>query len=181
MLDESLAKRYAAALYASASAKKQQREQLKELRIIQKELSEHAQLNQCLVSPAVARPIKKKIIQAVFADKISVRAFNFLFVLIDKGREACLNDIIECFKRQFCEENGIVEVTVESASELDMQLCIFIETHLNKITGKKIKMQTVVRPELIGGLVVKYGGCLYDGSIKRHLGNIHSLMAPKRS
>ena len=47
MLDESLAKRYAAALYASASAKKQQREQLKELRIIQKELSEHGQLNQC--------------------------------------------------------------------------------------------------------------------------------------
>ncbi len=181
MLDESLAKRYATALYASASAKKQQREQLKELRTIQKEFSEHTQLKQCLISPAIARPVKKKIIQAVFADKISTRAFNFLFVLIDKGREAYLNDIIECFKRQFCEENGIIEVTVESASELDMQLCIFIETHLNKITGKKIKMQTVVRPELIGGLVVKYGGCLYDGSIKRHLSNIHSLMAPKRS
>ncbi len=181
MLNESLAKRYSQALYASAKQKRQEAAQFKELRIIQNELEAYPQLRRSLISPVVPATAKKEIIKEVFAEMISQRSFNFLFVLIDNGREAFFDDIVECYKVQFCEENKIIEVTVESARELDLQMRIFVETHLNMITGQKIKMVPVVNPDLIGGLVIKYSGHLYDGSLRRHLNNVHNLMLPQHT
>lgn len=183
MLNESLAKRYSAALYASAKAQGPggDKEQLRDLHTVWDLFNGHEPLRRCLTSPAVPRSAKKKILKAVFADSdLSVRTFNFLFVLIDKGRESYFNDIVECFKKQLCEDHGIVEAQVESAFELSEDTRSLIETSLKKITGKRVKMHYEVRPEIIGGLTINIDGRLYDGSIRRHLDNLRTRMTPKR-
>lgn len=178
MLNESLAGRYSTALYASAKTggSGQTLTQFKELQIIAAALRTHAGLKKSLNSPTVARAVKKEIIKAVFKDQISQRTLNFWSVLIDKGREPYYEDIVECYKKQLCEDNGIVEAKVESAAELDDQMRMFIELKLSKISGRRVKMIVDVRPELIGGLVIRLGERLYDGSIKRHIENMRSRM-----
>ncbi|MBQ7528753.1 ATP synthase F1 subunit delta [bacterium] len=176
MLSNTVARRYASALYASALATKETLIQLRELKIVSKLLADNSQLNESLTSPTVARQAKKRIIKEVFDGQISVRTFNFLFVLIDKGREAYYDRIVDFYEEQLCEDNGIVKAEVSSAIELDDQMRIFVETHLSQMTGKRIKLTTDVDPELIGGLVIRFDGRLYDGSIKRHLENMKARM-----
>lgn len=176
MLSNTVAKRYAAALYASALSSNEVLVQLKELRTVSKVLQDNADLGKSLNSPTVARQTKKRVIKEIFADQISVRTFNFLFVLIDKGREAYYDLIVDYYEKQLCEDNGIIKAEVSSAVELDDPVRIFIETHLIQMTGKRIKLTLDVDPDLIGGLVIRFGGHLYDGSIKRHLENIKARM-----
>lgn len=178
MLNESLARRYSIALYASAKAKGEESLQLKELRIVQGVLAENPALRRALIAPTISRPVKRKVLQAVFGGQVGQRTSNFLYVLVDKGREIYLDDIVESYKREFCAEKGIIEVLAESASTLEESLQAEITQQLGRLTGKKVKMEVVVRPELIGGLVLKYSGYLFDGSVRRHLDNIHDLMAP---
>lgn len=187
MLNEALSKRYSAALYSCAKEEggNQTVAQFKELQAVLHTFEDHEDLKRCFITPTVSRSVKKEILKAVFAEHVSQRTLNFLFVLIDKGREVYYEDMVECYTRQLCEDNRIWEVKIEAAEELDKTLCGLIaaklEAELNKNKApeeqpERVKLRVEVKPELLGGLIIHLGGKLYDGSIRRHLDKMRSLM-----
>lgn len=190
MLNEALSKRYSAALYSCAKEEggNQTVAQFKELQAVLHTFEEHEDLKRCFITPTVSRGTKKEIVKAVFAEHVSQRTLNFLRVLIDKEREAYFEDIVECYTRQLCEDNRIWEVKIEAAEDLDKTLCDLIkdrlETGLNKNKAaedrpERVKLKVEVKPELLGGLIIHLGGRLYDGSIRRHLDKMRSLLRNK--
>ncbi|MBI2082369.1 MAG: ATP synthase F1 subunit delta [Deltaproteobacteria bacterium] len=101
---------------------------------------------------------------------------NFLFLLVEKGRIGSLPEIAREFSKMRDERLGIVRVGVLSAVEPSKSLLSSIEKALSDRMGKKVIAKSKEDRDLIGGVVLKIGHTIYDGSVKRELEKIQERM-----
>lgn len=94
---------------------------------------------------------------------------NFLHLLVDKGREANLVAIYDAFVLLVNEHEGIVEATITSSNLLDEATINQIAASFSKQLGKQVRATNNVDSALLGGIVVRIGDRLYDGSVKGRL------------
>ena len=99
------------------------------------------------------------------------------FDTADTGRMDCLRAINEAAHRLNDERRGRVLVTVVTASPIDDQLLSQINSQLSAALGKQAILQTRVNPELLGGLEVRIGDKVYDGSLRTRLEEIRQAAA----
>lgn len=120
-------------------------------------------------TPKISIDDRKEIVNDVFGEKISKEMLNFLFIVLDKRRT---NDIIRIqgeFHKLIDIHMGIVPAIVKSAKELDELEKEDLINKLKELTGKKIRLKTLVDPDVIGGLYIKVGDKVIDGSIRNKL------------
>jgi len=183
MLDETLAERYSEALYHMAREAGDAGEQFRELQSAVSQLGQHASLRRALESPAIPREVKKNIVRQLLGERVQARTLHFLYLVLDKGRERLLPQMVGTFERMLRSDAGIVQARVEVPVPLDDELEAHFAARLAALTGKKVQLEVHVRPELIGGAVVTVGDRLYDGSLRTHLERIRERLAgvPGRS
>jgi F-type H+-transporting ATPase subunit delta len=97
------------------------------------------------------------------------RVQKLLLLLVDRRRLEILDDLIEAYQRLLDERNGIVRAAVVSASPLTESERRELAERFGKTTGKRVEMEVSQDPSLIGGLVVRIGSTVYDGSVRQHL------------
>lgn len=169
MLNQAVARRYARALFDLAQEKGVLEQVAGELelvtRIIEGDGYLQAVMNDVLISPAK----KHNLVEKLFSGKVSPLVLNFLFVVVRKRRAAYISEIYRAFTDLANEARGVVEVEVRSAVELPPETVATLEGKLVAKLGKRVKFQTQVAPELIGGLVVRVGDTLMDGSVRTRL------------
>lgn len=128
------------------------------------------ELRLVLTSPAVAvgrkRAVVSKLCDAMGAHKL-IR--NFLYVVIDHGRIASLPEIAGAFEAAVDERLGRVRASVISASPLDGQSGETLRAELAQMTGKQVRCEFQVKPELIGGVRIRIGSTIYDGTVRGQL------------
>jgi F-type H+-transporting ATPase subunit delta len=176
MLKGAVAGRYAEALFAIASKEKALTKQEKtidkieaELKIIETVINENEKLQQLLYHPRISVEDKKGVLEKLFKGKISQTTSNFLGLLIDRRREAFFCDIVTEYVKLANDRRNIVAAQVASAVELNEKEKGELDRVLDKLTGKKVRTSYVVDPSLIGGIVVRMGDKIIDGSIKTRL------------
>lgn len=167
-----IAIRYAQALFDLAREKKLLDEQLSELIKVQLILHDHQQLARALQAPTVPSPVKKSILQKVLSGRVADTTLHFFYVLVDKGREAYVDSIVESYRELLRQSRGEVKVIVQSAEKLDTTLTKQVETNMKSYTGKKVELEFEVVPELLGGLIFRIGDHIIDGSIRYQLNQI---------
>ena len=141
-----------------------------DLRSFELALAGSAELANALESPAVTRSRKRAVIARLGQPLgISGVAKNFLFVLIDHRRMAELSGIIAAFEKLVDERLGILQVEVTSAQELKQSQQDDLVRQLVTMTGKKIVLNLRTDSDLLGGLVVRLGSTVYDGSVRGQL------------
>ena len=91
---------------------------------------------------------------------------NFLRLLLRKQRMDILGGIVEEFRALADAQAGIIRAEVSSAAPLTDAVVELIRSRLAARFGKKVILSLAVEPELIGGLVVRVGSLLFDGSIR---------------
>lgn len=123
-------------------------------------------------SPKLSTEERKAIINEVFRDGISTELKNFLSILLDKQRAGSVLDIHEAFMKRVDVHKGIVEATVKSAAPLGDRIEKELTRKLEEMTHREIRLRTLVDPELIGGLYIKVGDQVLDGSMKNRLEHI---------
>jgi F-type H+-transporting ATPase subunit delta len=171
-----VAKRYAEALAdvvtASGSVLRPQ-DAVAELRAFESALKGSAELQNALVSPAVT-PGRKRAVVGRIADvlKLSRVTRNLLFVLVDRRRIAAFPEIVQLFDLILDERLGMARAEVTSAADLTETQRTALNAELQKLTGKRIRMQFAVDASLIGGVMARIGSTVYDGSVR---GQLHSL------
>jgi F-type H+-transporting ATPase subunit delta len=102
---------------------------------------------------------------------------GLLHVLIDKRREGILDNIVDEFERYLDLREGRTHVHVTSARGLDDELRQNIIDKLQAALGsKEIKLHEIVEPRIIGGLILKVGDRVLDGSIRRRLRGLASSL-----
>jgi F-type H+-transporting ATPase subunit delta len=136
------------------------------------------ELRNVLLNPAVSREQKLKlldsIIQHIGASKM---LRNFLAVLIDHRRIANIGDLLEQFKQELNRRLGVADAKVSSVRELSPAEKKSLEQQLAAITGKIVRATYSQDPGLLGGVLVRVGSTIYDGSVQGRLQRMRQELA----
>lgn len=96
--------------------------------------------------------------------------FKFVAVLAENNDQGKLKKIIAEFNNHWNKEKGIVEAEVASAKELDKDIVKLLNGYIVKLSGaKEVVMSEKVEKDLLGGVVIRYGDRVVDGSLKAKL------------
>jgi F-type H+-transporting ATPase subunit delta len=141
-----------------------------DLRSFEQALAASAELSIVLASPGISRPRKRAVIgRLVESLGVSRIVRNFLFVLVDHRRTANLSGIIDAFEKLVDERLGTLKVDVASARGLDRQQQAALTQRLEAMTGKRIVLNLAIDSDLVGGVVMRLGSTVYDGSVRGQL------------
>jgi F-type H+-transporting ATPase subunit delta len=169
MLNQAVSRRYAQALFDLAQGKGLVDQVDREFGMVIDMIHANPMLKAVMDDVLLAPEVKSDLVTKLFTGKVSELVLNFLLVVVRKRREAYFPQMYRTFMDLANEARGIVEVEVRSAVELPEETARTLEQKLVSRLGKRVKFQTQVAPELIGGLVVRVGDELMDGSIRTRL------------
>ncbi len=125
-----------------------------------------------LIKSPIINPGKKKaIFKRLYDDALSPTINSFLHIMLRKGRENLLPEILEAFKSQYREIKKISTVTLRTAVELEPETVDAIRNTLKQsgATKDNIEMEVEVDPSLIGGFTLEFEGKEYDSSLAHKL------------
>lgn len=122
-----------------------------------------------LASPRVSHEEKVRMLDAAFAGKMSPQMLNFLKVVSEHGRLDCLRAMQRAARQQYNAEQGRVEVEIRTAEPLSASLYQQTCDSLRVALKTEIDASQKIDPELIGGMVVRVGDTVYDGSVADRL------------
>ncbi len=161
-----LATRYAKAILDLAVEKSQLEEVYKDMLFMQKLLKGNPDFLNMLRSPVVPSDKKNNVIELVTGKSIGETTAAFMKLLVNKGREADLPEVITAFIRQYKDKKGIHVVKLTSAVALSEEVKNSIVEQVKKTSNMKtIELEEKVDPSLIGGFVLQAGDQLIDASI----------------
>lgn len=102
---------------------------------------------------------------------------NFLNLLIEKHRMPAIFRIRRLFDQQSEDDEGILPVQITSAIPLDPATTDSLGERIGAQTGQKIRLNAVVDPEIIGGLILRVGNQILDASIRTRLERLRRQVA----
>jgi len=119
--------------------------------------------------PSVGRERLTKLLLDIAGSDLDAEAQNFVRLVIDNHRLPLLPEIAELFEERRADAEGRIEVTVKTAFPLDSAQREQLEAGLKRRFGRKIEMTVDVDPSLIGGVEIRAGDTVIDGSAKGRL------------
>jgi F-type H+-transporting ATPase subunit delta len=122
-----------------------------------------------LETPRIDLDAKKKALQASFGGRVPDLFLRFLLVVVEKRRQRLLRQIAEQYNGLVDEARGRAKAEIVLAREPDDALRKEIVTSLERRLGKQVVPSFRVDRSLIGGMVVRVGGEVLDGSIRRRV------------
>jgi F-type H+-transporting ATPase subunit delta len=164
-----VARRYAVALLADAEQKSIIEPVAADIGTLEHLMRDSRELRRLVASRLVSAEKKLRIIDELFTSRFSKASLDFLHLLIDKQREALLPDIIAQFAALLNERLGVVTVDVTSAVEFAPAQVRAIHERLEPYTQKKVKVRFLLDAGIRGGVVVRIGDTVLDGSIRHQL------------
>lgn len=166
-----IASRYARALVDSILDQKIDPEMARgQLRAILAAVHESPELRKVWASPAIAPEQKRAVLDAIARQMVALKPIrNFMAVLIDHRRIAMLDDIVRQFEIELDAKLGFIEAEISSARELSAGEKSAVESQLGRLTGKKVRARYTSNPALLGGVMVRVGSTIYDGSVRGQL------------
>lgn len=122
-----------------------------------------------LETPRIAAAEKKALLTKVFSSTLPRPLLNFLLVTVDKRRQRLLRGIAEEYQALLDEHENRAHVKVTVARRLDEDTVDRIAERLSALLGKTAVPHVRVDPDILGGVIVRTGDTIYDGSIRRRM------------
>lgn len=171
--------RYARALAdVIVSAKLDAEKAVEHLHWLVAAFQESRELREVWESPAIPVEQKRKVLDAIAA-KIGVteRSLrNFIAVLIDQDRIALLPEIAMQLEIELNTRNGRVDAEIVSARELGAEQRSSLIAEISRLTGKVVLPHYATDEKLLGGVTVRVGSTIYDGSVRGQLQRIRQQL-----
>lgn len=176
MLSNQLASKYAQALCELANQHNILAEVEQQLGMVVGLAETNSELKTLLYHPLISGEAKKETIIRLFGDDLHVVVRNFLLLLIDKHREAALPAILREYTTFANALRNIVVADVTTAMPLNEGQKKALADKLSATTGKQVQIKQHIDVRLIGGVVVKIGDKLIDGSVARQLSMLQAAL-----
>lgn len=162
--------RYASTLFELANSEKNLAVVEKDASALMNAFSASGDLQRAMKSPLYAASDKIAVLAKICSKlKTSKLVVNFVSVVANNGRSGELPAMFKGFLETSAAARGVVSAQVETAAALSQDQLSELKKSLGAALGKQVEIETTVKPELIGGLVVKLGSVLFDDSIKAKL------------
>jgi len=177
-MDQSkVAVRYAKAFYESSSEQGRLSNARADMELIAKTIASVPEFKRLLDNPIIRPSQKSDALVAMLTEKVSDLTISFVRLVVANKRETQLGAITRNFLHRYKKENGIAEVVISSARQMEKdavdKLVGIVESSLNI----KAELEQNTNSSLIGGFVLRVGDVQFDSSIATKLKNIkHSLL-----
>lgn len=173
MLNPRLAGRYAKSIIDLAVERGQLEVVHDDMQYLGAVMKQSREFLNLLQSPVVSPEKKSQVLDAIAKGKVSDLTIAFTHLLISKNREFYLPEIVKAYIEQYNQIKGIHKVKLTTAVEVSDEVKNSI---INKIKAdteiNNIQIETLVKPELIGGFVLEFNNNLVDASIVRDLRDV---------
>ena len=133
-------------------------------------------LRMFLESPRVSAQQKNEILRKAYEGQLPRTFVRFLQALVNHRRQMLIPVIAREYHNLVDQVEGRVHASVTVAREADANDRELVTTQLSRVLGKQVVPHFYVNPAIIGGLVVRVGDTVLDGSVRRRLASLKSRM-----
>jgi F-type H+-transporting ATPase subunit delta len=130
-------------------------------------------LREVLMDPSIPKEQKLGLLDAIAA-RIGMfpQVRNFVAVITEHDRLHELNEIIAEYATASDEQSGIADAEITTAHPLNEQDRVQLETEVGKLAGGRVRALYTRDASLLGGVIVKLGSTVYDGSVRGQLAQL---------
>ena len=161
--------RYSRSIFELAEEKKESNTVFQELLAVANAIEIRPELLSLLQSPRITREEKRSLIEGILGPSAHPLSKQFLNLLVDKNRTALFPYIVSRLQDVIQKKQGIQEAIVVTARELHSSILQLLEKALEKSTGKKMLLRSEIDPKILGGIQIRMGNRMIDGSIRTKL------------
>lgn len=131
------------------------------------------ELSAFVANPIISSEAKKGVLNQVLGDDANLQIKNFLMLLVDRGRIASVEPILQTFQAKVRELTQTVLAEVISAVELTSEQKETVRQKVQSITqANAVELESRIDPDLIGGVIIQIGSQVLDASIRGQLRRI---------
>lgn len=172
---------YAAALFTASAKDSTIEKSYQALGKVKELLQKDPKIQEYFSSPALSIDDRLIVVDTVSESlKLDKTVSNFLQVLAENNRLVEFDGVYKSFSVLNDANNGVVDATVTSAKPLDSKILKKLQASITKSSlvgeGKSLKLNNVVNPEILGGLIVEVGEKTVDASIVSKLGKLNNAL-----
>lgn len=165
-----VARRYAAALFNTARRAGVTDAVQTDLEQIRSLLQTYPQVLEALAAPRIPPERKKAALQGLAAGSVTQDLTRrFVDLMVDHGREAQLPETADAYADLHDEAANVAAADVRVAAPMDDAQTARLKAKLDSITGRNTRLTVTTDPSLVGGLVVRIGDTILDGSVRGYL------------
>jgi len=129
-----------------------------------------------LGNPAIAEETRLELAESTFGTIVSRPVLNLIGLMLRRGRIDELPRVAAEFRRLDNERQGVTPATATSAVPLSEDEVRAITARLEEMTGGRVDLDLAVDPDLLGGLVVRVGDRMIDGSVRGRLERLRNQL-----
>jgi len=129
-----------------------------------------------LANPAIPIERRATALDQLLGDRVTAQTANLIRLLLRRGRIEDLPRVAAEFRRLDDRRQGITHATATSATELTQDEIRALTARLEQSTGGRIALDVEVDPSLLGGLIIRVGDRLIDGSVRGRLERLRNQL-----
>lgn len=172
MIQTSIARRYARALFESAGSEFERVGA--ELSAVATSLESGSELGLLFADPTADRKARRSLLESILAKAgLQPLVANFLRLLDDRDRLGEAPGISELYSELVDEKVGRIRAKLISAEPLPAEVEERLRAALSEATRKTVEVETELDRSLLGGVVAQVGNFVYDGSLRSQLQRLH--------
>jgi F-type H+-transporting ATPase subunit delta len=176
MRDATIARNYAEALLTLAGKADDAAGWGKLIRDVANGVEENPKLKLFLESPKISEAQKSDVLFKALGDNVPRHFLRFLQTLVRKRRQMLIPEIAQEYETLLDVHEGRLHANVTVARETSSVDESRIAEQLTRVLGKKVVPHMNVNPAILGGVVVRFGDTVMDGSVRKRLANLRGKM-----
>lgn len=176
-----VARVYARALLDLARKHHEESALLEELEAMAEQFDRQPGFEKILADPGVDEEERAKILERVLRDRANDLVVNTLQVMNRKGRGGLFRPLIQAYREELAQLEGVLEATVTTAVALSEAHRKRLVDSLARFSGRKIVLEESVDDSLLGGMILRLGDQKIDSSVARELWRVAARLEKRAS
>ncbi len=171
-----LTRAYARAILAVAQATGRLDQVESDLRDVDAMYGDSTELREFLSQPGLAGAGKRAALEQLLNKRVDTIVLSHLGLMAEEGHGRYLHDVVEAFITEAAQARGSLNADVTTAVELTSEQSSRLELALTRRTGRAIAIRNIVDPDVGGGVVVRLGDQIIDGSVRSRMNRLRNTL-----
>jgi F-type H+-transporting ATPase subunit delta len=162
--------RYAKAIFNLAKEQNIVDQVLLDFKSLASLINEKTELFSLIKDPTIRHQKKIKLFQKAFDSKLHKTTMQFLILVLKKGRESMLSQMLDKYTELYNKEKGIVLAEIISSKPISDELKENIKQKIS--SDRKVELKETIDKSILGGFIINSGDLQYDASIRKKINNV---------
>ena len=172
-------RRYAQAVFQLAVEHDALKRWLEDLTLLADSITDQ-EFRRTLSAPRISLDQKESVIRESLGSSVDRLALNLMFLLTSRNLVHILPEIADRFQEMLDAHQGIERAEVVSAVPLSDERQSEVADMLARMSGKQVRVTTRTDPQIIGGMVIRVGDQVMDGSARARLQAMRRELVERR-